>query len=237
VALMRSEPTAVEHALDAMAVTLEDYARAAVESGADGLFYATNMATRELSTAGECRRFQRPYDLRILGRVESSPFNMLHVCGAGVLFDEFADYPATALSWATMPGNPTLSGAHRRTGRAVVGGLPAKPEIAGLPPAEIEARGRRAIGDNSIGNAAAFRRVDSCRSSICAITSAGSNAASATSIGRSAASIAVTRRLLKRPWNRSRMRNCRRQDLRTATHLPSSVGTCQATCAHASLTS
>jgi uroporphyrinogen decarboxylase len=147
VALMRSEPAAVEHALDAMAVTLEAYARAAVESGADGLFYATNMATRGLSTVAECRRFQRPYDLRILGRVASAPFNLLHVCGADVLFDEFADYPVTALSWATMPGNPSLSDAHRRTGRAVVGGLPAKPEIAGLPPAEVERRGRRAIAE------------------------------------------------------------------------------------------
>jgi len=147
VALVRSDPTAVDHALDAMAVTLESYARAAVESGADGLFYATNMATRELSTAAECRRFQRPYDLRILGRVESAPFNMLHVCGASVLFDEFADYPATALSWATMPSNPSLADAHRRTGRAVVGGLPAKPEIAGLRPAEVETRGRRAIAE------------------------------------------------------------------------------------------
>ena len=109
VALMRSEPTAVEHALDAMAVTLEAYARAAVESGADGLFYATNMATAELSTAAECRRFQRPYDLRILARVENSPFNMLHVCGAGVLFDEFADYPATALSWATSGSTSSTS--------------------------------------------------------------------------------------------------------------------------------
>jgi uroporphyrinogen decarboxylase len=72
---------------------------------------------------------------------------MLHVCGADVLFDEFADYPATSLSWATMPGNPSLRDAQRRTGRAVVGGLPAKPEIAGLPPAEVETRGRRAIAE------------------------------------------------------------------------------------------
>jgi len=64
-----------------------------------------------------------------------------------VLFDQFVDYPATALSWATVPGNPPLADAHRRTGRAVVGGLPAKPEIAGLPPKEIEIRGRRAIGE------------------------------------------------------------------------------------------
>ena len=145
--LMRSEPAAMDHALDAMAVTLGDYARAAVEAGADGLFYATNMATRELSSAAECRRFQRPYDLRILRSVENAPFNVLHVCGPDVLFDEFADYPATVLSWATVPGNPSLADGHRRTGRAVLGGLPAKPVIAGLPPSEVEARGRRAIAE------------------------------------------------------------------------------------------
>jgi uroporphyrinogen decarboxylase len=52
-----------------------------------------------------------------------------------------------ALSWATVPGNPSLKEAHRRTGRAVMGGLPAKPEIAGLPPSDVEARGRRAIAE------------------------------------------------------------------------------------------
>jgi len=105
------------------------------------------MATEELSTVAECRRFQRAYDLRILARVASAPFNLLHVCGAGILFDEFADYPASALSWATVPGNPSLSEGHRRTGRAAVGGLPAKPVIKGLPPAEVQARGRRAIAE------------------------------------------------------------------------------------------
>jgi uroporphyrinogen decarboxylase len=149
VALVRSEPAVVDHALDAMAVTLEAYARAAVERGADGLFYATNMATRVLSTADECRRFQRSYDLRILRGVEGAPFNVLHVCGADVLFDEFVDYPATAVSWATVPGNPSLADGHRRTGRAVLGGLPAKPDIASMPPADVEARGRRAIAEMS----------------------------------------------------------------------------------------
>jgi len=147
VELMRSEPAAVDHALGAMAETLAAYARAAVDEGADGLFYTTNMATRELSTATECRRFQRPHDLRILAQVEHAPFNVLHVCGADILFDEFVDYPIAALSWATVPGNPSLKEAHRRTGRAVIGGLPAKPEIASLSPSEVETRGRRAIAE------------------------------------------------------------------------------------------
>ena len=40
--------------------------------------------------------------------------------------------PVTAYSWALAPGNPDLDTVHVRTGRAVVGGLPAKPEIASM---------------------------------------------------------------------------------------------------------
>src|SRR5262245_35242791 len=47
-ALLRSDPAAVEHAFDAMTETLVAYAHECVSAGADGLFYATNMATREL---------------------------------------------------------------------------------------------------------------------------------------------------------------------------------------------
>ncbi len=145
--LMRSEPAAVEHALEAVAVTLRAYAGACLDAGADGLFYATNLATRSLMSAAECRRFQRPYDLKILGAVERAPFNLLHVCGEGTLFDEFLDYPVTALSWATVPGNPTLAEGHRKTGRAVVGGFPAKPEIKSFTGAALADRARGAIAE------------------------------------------------------------------------------------------
>jgi uroporphyrinogen decarboxylase len=146
--LMRSEPTAVEHALEAVAVTLRAYAGACLDAGADGLFYATNLATRSLMSSAECRRFQRPYDLRVLGAVDRAPFNLLHVCGEGALFDEFLDYPVTALSWAaTVPGNPTLAEGYRKTGRAVVGGFPAKPDIAGFTGAALADRARSAIAE------------------------------------------------------------------------------------------
>ena len=145
--LMRSAPGAVEHALGAMAETLAGYSRACVEMGADGLFYATNVATQSLMSAAECRRFQRPFDLRVLAAVEGAPFNLLHVCGDGILFDEFSDYPVTAFSWATVPGNPTLAEGHRRTGRATVGGFPAKPYIASATGEALAGRARRAIAE------------------------------------------------------------------------------------------
>jgi uroporphyrinogen decarboxylase len=143
--LIRSEPAAVERAFGAITETLAAYARDCLAAGADGLFYATNMATRDLINREECRRFQRPYDLRVLAAVASAPFTLLHVCGAGVHLDEFADYPVTATSCATVAGNPTLAEVHRRTGRAVVGGLPAKPGIARMTPETLAERARAAI--------------------------------------------------------------------------------------------
>ncbi|MBI2206479.1 MAG: hypothetical protein HYU41_21815 [Candidatus Rokubacteria bacterium] len=143
--VMRATPAALDHALAAITDTLAAYATAALATGADGLFYATNLATRELMTAEECRRFQRPFDLTVLKAVAGAPFNVMHVCGTDVLFDEFVDYPVTAFSWATAPGNPSLSDGHRRTGRAVVGGLPAKPVTKMLTPDAMAERVRAAV--------------------------------------------------------------------------------------------
>jgi uroporphyrinogen decarboxylase len=134
---LRQAPREAARAFDVMADTLAEYARRCLAAGADGLFYATNVATRALMSAEECRRWQRPWDLRILAAAEGAPFNLLHVCGAGIHFAEFADYPVTALSFATGPGNPGLAEAQKRSGRAVVGGLPAKPEIAGMTEAAL----------------------------------------------------------------------------------------------------
>ena len=138
--IARSTPTALEAALDAIAETLAAYVTACLDAGADGIFYATNLATRELLRADECKRFQRPYDLRVLGAASAAPFNVMHVCGARIHFGEFADYPVAAFSWALSPGNPTLSEGHRRTGHAVMGGIPAKPAIFSMSPVEIGGR-------------------------------------------------------------------------------------------------
>ena len=145
--LLRSNPLAVERGLGAISETLAGYAQDCLAAGADGLFYATNVATRPLITAADCRRFQRSFDLGVLTVVDRAPFNLLHVCGDDVWFDEFIDYPVTAYSWALLPGNPSLKEGHRRTGRAVVGGLPAKPQIASMTAEALVARGSAAVAE------------------------------------------------------------------------------------------
>jgi uroporphyrinogen decarboxylase len=146
--IARSDAKAMDAGLAAIAETLAAYARACVEAGADGLFYATNVARAgDGLTPAECRRFERPHDLQILAAVERAPFNVMHVCGPAIHFDEFADYPVAAFSWALGDGNPSLAEVHRRTGKAVIGGLPAKPVIASMRGEDIAARARRAVDE------------------------------------------------------------------------------------------
>src|SRR5262249_56787315 len=113
--LMRSAPSAVEHALGAMAETLAAYSRACVEAGADGLFYATNVATRSLMSGEECRRFQRPFDLRVLEAGQGAPVNLLPLCGEGILFRELPSHPPAPFSSAALPGEPTPPAGHPPT--------------------------------------------------------------------------------------------------------------------------
>ena len=98
-------------------------------------------------SAAECRRFQRPHDLAILDAVAGAPFNIMHVCGDNTLFEEFVDYPVSVFSWATTPGNPTLTEGRERTGRAVLGGLPGKPQIGGMRAEALVERAHASIAE------------------------------------------------------------------------------------------
>ncbi len=145
--LAREEPAKLDRGLEAIAATQEAFTRLLVERGVDGIFYATNVATKSLLTPEEFRRFQTPHDRRILAAAESLAFNIVHMCGGGILFEEFADYPVSVFSWATTTGNPSLTEVHRRTGKAVLGGLPAKPEIKSMTAQALVERTRKSLAE------------------------------------------------------------------------------------------
>jgi uroporphyrinogen decarboxylase len=143
--LMREYPEELERGLSAIADTLAGYARLCVENGLDGIFYATNVANHGTMDAAQFARFERPYDLPILEAAQGAPMNIMHMCGSSILFDEFVDYPPAVFSWATTEGNPSLSQVQERTGRAVLGGLPAKPQIASMSEAALVEHARRSL--------------------------------------------------------------------------------------------
>lgn len=127
--MMDVDPEGLEQGLAVISNALADYAQMCIASGMDGVFYATTEATSNQMNSKEFDRFQRPFDIQILEASAGGQFNIMHMCGNNILADSFVDYPVDVFSWATTPSNPTLTEMHNKTGKAVMGGLPGKPEI------------------------------------------------------------------------------------------------------------
>jgi len=146
VADLRAEPGAVEPALDAIADTMARHARAALDAGADGLFFATQAAVPDVLTEEETARFELPRMRRMLDAVgDRSALTLLHVHGRDVYFDRAAALPVHAMNWHDRLTTPRLGDGHRRFAGAVVGGLSEHRTLQAGPPDAVAAEVKDAI--------------------------------------------------------------------------------------------
>jgi uroporphyrinogen decarboxylase len=121
---LRTSPDAVRPALDAITDTMARYAVAALDAGADGLFYATQTASQEVMTADENERFGIAADRRVLAAVAGrSSFTLVHAHGRDVFFDQVASLGPHAINWHDRITQPSITDARRRFAGALVGGL------------------------------------------------------------------------------------------------------------------
>ncbi|HVB21226.1 MAG TPA: uroporphyrinogen decarboxylase family protein [Ktedonobacteraceae bacterium] len=123
---MREDRKALHAALRVITETFTTYAIACLEQGASGIFYATNKwASESLLTPDQYREFGEQYDLEFLDAIKSrSKFNILHICGSHIFFDQLASYPVQVINWdADADGNPDLHEGKARSGQAVMGGI------------------------------------------------------------------------------------------------------------------
>jgi uroporphyrinogen decarboxylase len=121
---LRSDPGAVVPALEAITDTMARYAVASLDAGADGLFFATQTASREVLSEEEYVTFGMPFDRRVLDAVAGrSAFTLLHMHGRDIFFDRLAALPVHAINWHDRLTPPSLGEARARFSGALVGGL------------------------------------------------------------------------------------------------------------------
>jgi uroporphyrinogen decarboxylase len=145
---IEDDPGALRAALGVIVDTYVEYARACLEAGASGIFFATTgWASAGALTPDQYRRWGIEYDMPVVESVAGrAPFNILHNCGTGIYFDLLADYPVHAISWAsTFPGNPTLAEGKQRTDKAVMGGVSEKSVLVDGTPEQVATEVRAAI--------------------------------------------------------------------------------------------
>ena len=150
---LRQYPERVHAALEAITLTFEGFAKACVDIGVDGIFFATTgWATYDRLNDAEYAAFGRPYDLRVLKAVEGAPFNILHVCRSHNMLWKLMDYPAQAVNWATAdPTNPNLTEVWQRSQRPVVGGLDHTGTLQQGTPQTVAAEIRSAMAQTRAG--------------------------------------------------------------------------------------
>ncbi len=142
---LRRHPADLHAGLEIITATTAAFARAALEAGADGLFFATQLASSQRLTAAEYDEFGAAYDGAVLEAVAPrSAITVLHLHGQDVFFELADRYPIHAVSWHDRETFPGLVEARRLTDRAFLTGLDR--ELLGRGPvAAIEAQAREAI--------------------------------------------------------------------------------------------
>jgi uroporphyrinogen decarboxylase len=121
----KARPDAAHRAIGAVAETLTAYARASIDAGASGIFFAPlRWASRETCDWSFYETFGRPHDMTVLDAVSSAEFNVLHVCRNDNMLERMLDYPVAAFNWADRgAGNPSLRDARGKTSKAIMGGV------------------------------------------------------------------------------------------------------------------
>jgi len=142
---LRQAPEAVHAGLEIVTETTRRFAAEVVARGADGLFFASQTANQGYLTGAEYAEFAKPYDRRVLEAVaDRSWFNIFHLHGQGVMFDQVLDYPVQALNYHDREAGPPLSVMKKKTDKCLIGGIARETTLVHGTPAEVDAQVRDA---------------------------------------------------------------------------------------------
>lgn len=114
---------AVHAALKAISQTTCDMARAVLELGADGIFFAAQSSTYDFMSIQEYQEYGVPYDLEVLAAADKGWMNTLHAHGSNIMFELLKDYPVQVFNWHAWETLPAVDEAAVMTGKCLMGGL------------------------------------------------------------------------------------------------------------------
>ena len=136
---LRESPSAVHAGLEIIAETTRRFAAEVVVRGADGLFFASQTANEGYLTRAEYAEFAKPYDLAVLGIAKGrSWFNVLHLHGRKIMFDQAFDYPIQALNYHDREAGPFLAEMRKKTRKCLMGGIAENTTLVHGTPTEVD---------------------------------------------------------------------------------------------------
>lgn len=115
---------AIATALPKLTADVIAFGRACLDAGADGFFFATQLAARLVLPEGTYERLGVPFDQEVLEALRPGSWcTILHLHGAEPLFELADRYPVDGVNWHDRETAPTLAEALGRTHRCLVAGV------------------------------------------------------------------------------------------------------------------
>jgi uroporphyrinogen decarboxylase len=149
---VRTNPKAVRAGAVALAQTLKQYAKATLDAGCEGIYYALSGASDEGVSREEYATIFADLDREVLSSVSDAPFNILHLHGyKNLYFDMVHDLPAAAVCWSDIAGGPSYAEARRIHPGCLMCGID-ETRFEQMTPSEIESQGRAAISEAGTSN-------------------------------------------------------------------------------------
>jgi uroporphyrinogen decarboxylase len=143
---IHEHPDILAAALDKMAADVIAFGKACLDAGADGFFFATQLATKADLESDAYERFGVPYDLKVLNALrDGATTTFLHLHGMDPLFELADRYPVDGVNWHDRDTSPTLEEAMTRTTRGLVAGIARRGSINDGTPDAAAAEVRDAI--------------------------------------------------------------------------------------------
>lgn len=142
---LRRYPDAVHAGLKTITETTRAYIQAASRTGIAGIFYAIQHAQYGLLSIDEFDAFGSFYDIELLESAEYLWFNLLHLHGSDVMFDQVANYPVQAINWHDRETYPSLREARSRFNGVLCGGLSREKTMVLGTPEDVAEEARDAL--------------------------------------------------------------------------------------------
>ena len=144
---LREHPDHLRRGLAVISDTHARFAQECLRAGADGVFFASQLASRDLLSEDEYEEFGVPYDRHVLGAAAGdAELILLHIHGLSIMFSLLAHaYPVHILNWHDRRTAPNLADARLRTHLALMGGINEWQTLAPGQPDQVEAEVRDAV--------------------------------------------------------------------------------------------
>lgn len=123
---LRAHPDTIREALTLITEVTEAMVRASYEAGADGIFFASQLTTGDLTTETEYRAFGVPHDFDVIAAsrlARPEGIVLFHLHGGRPMLQLAAEYAVDIVNWHDRLAGPSLRQGFEIVEKAVAGGI------------------------------------------------------------------------------------------------------------------